>query len=275
MPTTTPSTTPAAAPTRTGILLAAFGAGNEQAARALETFSARVRAVFPGVPVRWAYTSGVLRSRLAGEGKKTDSAHKALKKMWFEKYTHVVVQSLHVVPGKEFDALRRTGLELEGGKERFSRVRVGEPLLATEADVDAAARAVFAHLPAERRPDEAVLLFGHGTSHTADSRYDLLQARLDAVDPLVQVGTMDGARTLDTILAHLDGVRRVFLVPLLAVAGGHVRRDMAGRGPDSWTSRLQARGMECVPVLRGAAEYDAFAAIWIGHLRTAVAELAE
>jgi hypothetical protein len=33
--------------------------------------------------------------------------------------------------------------------------------------------------------------------------------------------------------------------------------------------------MECVPVLRGAAEYDAFAAIWIGHLRTAVAELAE
>ena len=39
------------------ILLVAFGASSAQGQSALKNFDARVRARFPGLPVRWAYTS--------------------------------------------------------------------------------------------------------------------------------------------------------------------------------------------------------------------------
>ncbi|MGE4296901.1 MAG: sirohydrochlorin cobaltochelatase [Desulfovibrionaceae bacterium] len=267
-----------------GIVLAAFGAGNDEAQRVLHGFGARVCAAFPGVPVRWAFTSGVIRTRLADEGRKTDSVNKALQKMWYEKFTHVVVQSLHVVPGREYNDLLDDARALasnasqdgEPGTMRFARVGVGAPLLASEADVDRVADAVVRHVPAARRPDEAVLLMGHGTRHQGDAQYGLLSRAITCRDPNIFIGTMDGAVTIKDIIPRLlaAGVRRAYLLPLLAVAGAHVRRDMAGTGSDSWASQLVAAGIACTPVLKGAAEYEGFAAIWIDHLHEAVAAIA-
>lgn len=48
-----------------GILLAAFGSGSRQGESTLRLFDARVRERFPGVPVRWAFTSVLMRERLA------------------------------------------------------------------------------------------------------------------------------------------------------------------------------------------------------------------
>ena len=85
-----------------GILLAAFGAGSSQGESTLRRFDAQVRKAFPDVSVRWAFTSMLMRERLASERKKSDSVHKALKKMAFEKFTHVAVQPVHVIPGFEY-----------------------------------------------------------------------------------------------------------------------------------------------------------------------------
>ena len=85
-----------------GILLAAFGSGSSQGESTLRRFDAQVRKAFPDVSVRWAFTSMLMRERLASERKKSDSVHKALKKMAFEKFTHVAVQPVHVIPGLEY-----------------------------------------------------------------------------------------------------------------------------------------------------------------------------
>ena len=66
-----------------GILLAAFGSGSSQGESTLRRFDAQVRKAFPDVSVRWAFTSMLMRERLASERKKSDSVHKALKKMAF------------------------------------------------------------------------------------------------------------------------------------------------------------------------------------------------
>lgn len=262
-----------------GILLAAFGSGTPQGQSTLRLFDERVRALFPGVPVRWAFTSVVMRHRLAAARKKTDSVQKALRKMWFEKYTHVAVQSLHSIPGAEYadlladvEDMREPRAGEDGsGQGGFVRATVGAPLLDSDDDIRRATAALLAHLPLERTPGDACVFMGHGTWHAGESRYEALSAQVRERDPLVHIGTMDGACTIDDILPRLQaaGVRRAWLLPLLSVVGRHAVRDMAGDEPDSWRSRIVAAGMECLPVLRGTAEYGGFVDIWLDHLGVA------
>lgn len=254
-----------------GILLAAFGSGNPQGESTLRLFDERVRHRFPGIPVRWAFTSVIMRRRLAVARKKTDSVEKALQKMRFERYTHVAVQSLHTIPGAEYSDLLVDVERLRGG-DGFTSVAVGAPLLSDDADTARAAKALLGHLPPSRKADEPVVLMGHGTRHLAEERYEALAACVHAVDPLVHIGTMGGTRTLDDILPALvsGGSRKVWLMPLLSIVGRHATEDMAGASPDSWKSRIEAAGMLCEPVLRGTAEYGGFVDIWIDHLASAM-----
>lgn len=257
-----------------GILLAAFGAGNFQGESTLRRFDAQVRRTFPGVSVRWAFTSMLMRERLASARKKSDSVHKALTKMAFEKFTHVAVQPVHVIPGREYgdiwadaDNLRRSGT--------FASLVVGAPLLTEEPQtVLRAARALLGELPAERLPEEPVLFMGHGTRHAAESRYKALAEEVRRLDPLVFMGTLNGDFRLEHIMDRLRAegrsLQRVWLLPLLAVVGRHTLEDMAGTAETSWRSRIEAEGIACTPVLRGMMEYQGFMNIWVDHLGKAM-----
>jgi len=257
-----------------GILLVAFGANSKQANDTLSLVDERVRSAFPGVNVRWAFTSELIRDRLAEQRVKTDSVRKALEKMGFERYTHVAVQSLHIIPGVEYEDLLADGAAMRE-QGRLSNVVVGSPLLHSDADVAQAAAAMLRHLPPQRTPQEAVVFMGHGTWHSGDSRYEDLSRAVRDRDSRIFIGTMDGNHTIDDLLPLLQaaGRGRVWLLPLLSVVGRHARRDMAGDEPQSWKSRLEGAGMECLPVLTGVAEYSGFVDIWIQHLAAALERL--
>ncbi|WBF68351.1 sirohydrochlorin cobaltochelatase [Desulfovibrio subterraneus] len=254
-----------------GILLVVFGANSKQANDTLSLVDDRVRSAFPGVNVRWAFTSELIRDRLAEQRVKTDSVRKALEKMGFEKYTHVAVQSLHIIPGAEYEDLLADGEQMRMQK-RLQNVVVGSPLLHTDEDVQRAAEAMLCHLPALRQAGDAVVFMGHGTWHSGDSRYEDLSRAVRSRDEGVFIGTMDGSHTIEDILPALKAgaFRRVWLLPLLSVVGRHARKDMAGEGPDSWKSHIEAAGFECLPVLVGVAEYPGFVDIWIRHLGEAL-----
>lgn len=260
---------------RTGILLVAFGSSREEAHISLRRFEDMTRERFPGLPVRWAFSSGVVRSKLADKGKKTDSASKALEKMWFEKYRRVAVQSLHVIPGDEYHELLHVAESFRAESRIFDSLTVGGPLISTPGDVARTADAVFKHIPEDRSPAEAVVLMGHGTWHPGDSAYDLLFDELQSRDENVLVATMDGSLTIEGVRDRLKakGVKKAHLMALLAVAGRHVQKDMCGQGPDSWVSVLESSGIECSCVPHGTAGYPDFAQIWLDHLEKALAEL--
>lgn len=252
------------------ILLVAFGASGLRAQEALRGFDLRVRRNHPGVPVRWAYTSLLLRERLAQARQKSDSVAKALLRLQFERFTHVAVQPLQTIPGGEHADVR--GVLDEVAQSTGMILRLGAPLLNSPQDVLAAARAVAQHAPEERQPGEDVLLMGHGARHEAVSRYEDLASAVYALDPHIHVGAMSGPRELANLLPRLTS-SRVWLMPLLSVIGRHALQDMAGQQETSWRSRLEAAGHTCCPVLRGTAEYAGFADIWLRHLGEAVAAL--
>ena len=253
----------------TGILLVTFGTSIPEAQGAFADIEKRVHAAFPEIPVRWAYTSVIIRKKLAKTGQVLDSPTVALAKMMEEGFTRVAVQSLHIIPGAEFHDLRMTADAFTEMSDGFEQLRIGYPALSSTEDLSKAVDAVIGIIPEERKKDEAVVLMGHGTHHPANVYYEAMMYRLQQKDPNIYMGTVEGTPSLDDVRAMLleRGVKKAYLIPFMSVAGDHARNDMAGQEADSWKSILTDTGIECVPMMKGLAEYDAFAEIWVDHLR--------
>ena len=158
---------------------------------------------------------------------------------------------------------------------RFARLAFGKPLLTGLADYRALAEALLADLPA---PSEgsAVLYMGHGTGHYANAAYTQLEYLLhDLGRRDIVIGTVEGYPGFDEALRRLrelPGLRRVELRPLMVVAGDHAKNDLAGEGPDSWKSMLEAEGCQVSCVLRGLGENPGVRALFAAHAKAAAGE---
>jgi sirohydrochlorin cobaltochelatase len=253
---------------KVGILLVAFGSSEASAQVSFDNIEKKVGAAYPDIPSRWAYTSHIIRRKLAKQGQLLDSPEVALAKMADEGFTHVAVQSLHTIGGSEYHDLRRTvgAFKMMG---KFQRIILGYPLLATQTDMARAVAGIRSIIPKARKADEAVVLMGHGTHHPANAFYAALMFQLQLEDPNIYVGTVEGYPDIETIKALLgkNKIKRAYLIPFMSVAGDHAKNDMAGSENDSWKSILTQAGIQCVPILKGTAEHDVFAAIWVDHIK--------
>jgi sirohydrochlorin cobaltochelatase len=254
-----------------GVLLVAFGSSEASAQISFENIDKQVKERYPKIPVRWAYTSNIIRKKLAKQGKFLDSPEVAIAKMMDEGFTHVAVQSLHTIAGAEYHDVRKVvgAFQAMGG---FESIILGYPLLATQDDMARAVDAIMATIPRERNKEEAVVLMGHGTHHPANAFYAALMFQIQQKDPNVYLGTVEGYPELDTIITLLkkNNVKRAYLMPFMSVAGDHAKNDMAGDEEDSWKSILTKEGFECVPILKGTAEFKQFVDIWVDHLAGAL-----
>ncbi|MFC1591550.1 sirohydrochlorin cobaltochelatase [Thermodesulfobacteriota bacterium] len=264
-------------PVKKAILLVAFGTSIPEARVAFDNIGKQVARAFPGVPVRWAYTSSIIRRKLAKQGTLLDSPEGALAKMMDEGFTHLAVQSLHTIAGEEFHHLRQNAHAFGDMAEGFDKVIVGAPLLTTQADIEMVSDALIQNIPAERKPGEAVVLMGHGSHHPANAFYAALAYSLQQRDPYIFVGTVEGFPKIGDIKITLKqkSVKKAYLVPFMSVAGDHARNDLAGDAGDSWKSILTGAGIQCEVLLKGTAEYDNMVAIWVEHLKKAFAHLKE
>ena len=252
---------------KVGILLVAFGSSEESAQVSFKNIDRKVKSTYPNIPVRWAYTSSIIRAKLAGQGKVLDSPEVALAKMVDDAFTHVAVQTLHTIGGAEYHDLRRT-ITAYKTMGAFERIILGYPLLATQKDMARVVDAILANIPRERKANEAVVLMGHGTHHPSNAFYAALMFQVQLKDPNVFIGTVEGYPGLDVIepLIKAKGIKTAYLMPLMSVAGDHAKNDLAGDEADAWKSILTKAGYNCIPVLKGTAEFDNFVQIWVDHL---------
>lgn len=264
------------APDKRGILLVAFGTSVPEAAVAIDAIRQQAEAAFPGLPVRLAYSSKIIRDKLSGEGAAIKSPAQALADMAAEGFTKVAVQSLHAIPGREYSDIKATSQAFQAMPKGIRKVSVGRPLLYSHADIAKASEAILLSLPKHKK-GEAVLLMGHGTDHPANAAYAALQLALWKHDQSVFIATVEGTPGLDEVIPELKrlGVRSAHLVPLMSVAGDHAKNDMVGKDVDSWASKLKTAGIKSTPVLVGLGSRPAVAGLWVDHLRDAVQELGD
>ncbi len=255
-----------------GILLVAFGTSVPRAQVSFKNIEKKVKTAYPDIPVRWAYTSKIIRDKLAKSGQHLDSPETALAKMMDEGFTHVAVQSLHTIAGEEFHDLQRNVHAFMGMAGGFDNIQVGYPLLGTQKDLERVVAAMIKNIPKERKKSEAVVLMGHGTPHPANAFYAAMMFHFQQQDPNIFVGTVEGTPEIGDIKSMLlaKKIQKAYLIPFMSVAGDHAMNDMAGEEDDSWKSILSAAGISCIPILKGTAEYDDIVDIWVDHLSDAL-----
>ncbi|MDY6852529.1 MAG: sirohydrochlorin cobaltochelatase, partial [Thermodesulfobacteriota bacterium] len=172
-----------------GILLVAFGTSETNAKVSFDNIHRLAAKRFKSIPIRWAYTSDIIRRKLAKQGTEIDSPMVALAKMHDEGFTHVAVQSLHTIAGAEYDELKDTVSIFQKGSEAFDKIVLGRPLLWSFADMKQVVKAMLKEVPASRKKNEIVVLMGHGSEHhPGDLAYTAAAWMFQQADPLVFLG---------------------------------------------------------------------------------------
>ncbi len=259
-----------------GILLVTFGTSYPEARVAFDNIEKQVRELYPDVEVRWAFTSIIIRRILDSRGEHIDSPVEALAKMGEDGFTHVAVQSLHVIPGEEYHNLMRTVMSFNPMPEGVHVARLSVPLLSYHDDNQKLVDILYDEFKNDLKDEEtAVLFMGHGTEHPANIYYPGIQCYLSEKSDKMFLGAIEGFPVLDQIIPKLKarGVKKVVLTPFMSVAGEHANEDMAGSGSDSWKSILEKEGFEVEIIMKGLAEYDDVVGIWIDHLSRVYAEM--
>lgn len=252
------------------ILLVTFGTSDQEAKKAFANIERLAKLKFPGYEVRWAYTSEMIRRKLAKQGEILLSPEEAVANLKRDGFKNVYAQSLHIIPGEEFHQV--VG-QVAKFKKDFERLSISPPLLNSMDDVRKSVRIMLSKVPSERKKEDAVLFMGHGSEkHPSDMIYVATAHVIEKADGNAYIATVDGNPKFDEVLDRLKEkkTKKAYLVPFMSVAGDHAKNDMAGDKPDSWKSALAKNGIESVPVMKGMAEYDEIVNIWLEHLEKTI-----
>ena len=253
------------------LLLVSFGTRvNEARKNTIDRLVLEAREAFCDHSVSLAFTSGViikiLRER---DGVRIPAVEEALDLLVKMGVTDLVIQPTHLIGGIENEKMLAQAGKFCG---QLRTVKVGRPLLETREDRAEVIRRTAAQMPRLYK-DEAWVFMGHGSGHPANDIYIEMNERFAEMGfPHAFVATVEGQPSVEQAVkwALSGGYKKVYLAPLMLVAGDHARNDMAGADRDSWKNRFEAAGIETSCVMRGLGEYEGIRALYLEHARQAV-----
>jgi sirohydrochlorin cobaltochelatase len=261
----------AAATPRPAIVLAAFGTTTE-AFDTYKHFEEKVKERFPDYEIRWAFTSQKIRLKLAQDkGQKLNDLPTTLQELRAAGYTQVAIQSLHIVPGEEWEKK----VVLESRKIPGLKVTLGKPLLSSKKDQEQVLQAIAQTFPKDLK-DTAVVLVAHGSPSAEGTATYLAFNRLlrsHYPNQNVFLGTVEGKPTRKQVMAAVkkSNASSVVLLPFLFVAGEHVAKDILGDDPESWKSELlKQKAYHIEGITKGLGYQDGIINIYLDHLAQAL-----
>jgi sirohydrochlorin cobaltochelatase len=264
----------AASTAKPAIVLAAFGTTTE-AFDTYNHFEKKVKERFPEYEIRWAFTSRKVRDKVTKEkGKKLNDLGTTLRELKAAGYTRLAIQSLHIVPGEEWDKkVVQASREIPGLK-----VALGKPLLSSAQDQERVLQTLAQTFPKDLK-DTAVLMMAHGSpTPEGTSTYMAFSRLLSARYPHknVVMGTVEGKPSREEAFeaVKLANPAAVVLMPFMFVAGEHVAKDMLGDDPESWKSELlKQKAYRVEGITKGLGYLDGIIAIYLDHLAQALESL--
>lgn len=261
---------------KTALVLATFGSTVPQKTDYLALVRQEMQKRHPGIPQFVAYTSTHVAKTLRERGEEARNLMQVLADLAADGYGRVIVQSLHVTPGKEFDVVRDTAALFPGLEKGALATGTGLPLIGSHEDAEKLAAVLASSLPKERKKGEAVVFVGHGAESPSGSlAYPALQSFLWRMDAGLFVGTIEGPYALEKVLESVKAVKpgNVWLVPLLTVVGDHAQNDIFGDEDDSWKKTFTQAGMKVKILDRGLLALPGVASLFADHADAAFAGL--
>ncbi|SHH55175.1 sirohydrochlorin cobaltochelatase [Clostridium collagenovorans DSM 3089] len=254
------------------ILIVSFGTTHEDTRKAtIDVIESRIKKEFEGYEVKMCYTSHIILKRLKENyGIYVDTPEEALNKLADEGYEEVYLQPLHLIPGEEFDYIKK--VTFHQFLNKFKVIKIGRPLLyfkSEEEDIPDDYTILLEAMNNYIPKDRAVVLMGHGSAHPSNSVYSCFESVLvDEGYDKVYMATVEGYPTLDRAIKFLNknNHKKVTLMPFMFVAGDHAKHDMAGDEEDSWKVILSELGFDVDIILKGIGEFPEVQDIYIEHL---------
>ncbi len=280
------------------ILVVSFGTSfNDSRVADIKGVEDAIAAAFPEWDVRRAFTAQIIINHVqARDGEKIDNVDQALQRAVDSGVKNLVIQPTHLMHGAEYDELIAA---LDNYKDSFENVVVAEPLLGEvgddatviNADKEAVAKAVVAEavdfagyetLDAVAEDGTAIVLMGHGTSHTANVTYNQMQTQMEQLGyDNVFIGTVEGEpedTACDVVIDKVKdaGYTKVILRPLMVVAGDHANNDMADpEDEESWFSQFVDSGNfnEVSCQIEGLGRIADVEKVYIDHTQAAIDQI--
>ena len=237
---------------KSAVLVVSFGTSLPEARHAIDHLADSARKEFPKCEVRLAFTSNIIRRKIAREsGEVIPNPVQALALLNDEGFSRVYVMPTHMIPGEEFDELANV-VQAFGtlkGKYGFRVLKLGRPFLDGADDCEGMADVLIQRFKTQLQDEHtAVILMGHGTpEHFANAMYSQLQLALDTkAYGRFFVGTVEAAPKIGDVVARLKRhpeITKLVLSPFMIVAGDHAHNDLAGEDdPESWVNILKSEG---------------------------------
>lgn len=253
------------------ILLIHFGTTHDDTReKTIDTFRKKVEQEFTECDIFEAFTSRMIIKRLKARGIEKKNPLEVLEYLKENGYTHVWIQTTHLLHGIEYENLKE---EMMQYIPYFERISMGKALLNSIEDYKQ-----IAHILGERErigEQEAVVYIGHGTKHSANASYPTMRyVFVQEGHPECFIGTVEGYPELDEVVYDIQSVYgskkpKLILRPLMFVAGEHAKNDIA----EDWKEDFEEKGFVVKKVvLEGLGEIPEIQMIFVEHLRDSMKE---
>ncbi len=224
------------------LALVFFGTTMEAGLKVYEHIEAFVACRYPDMQVCRAFTSRTVIRRLKDRGITVMNLGELLDSLKQQGVVQVTVMPFLIVPGQEYNKIRSVLAE-----ETELQLVCTEPLLSSEADIDAVIDALAKEIP-DNIPT-VIACHGNGHYDCYNQEIQLFAQKIEALYPNVMVasieGDLPGQAPLEKARELAEKAGSVHFIPLMLVAGDHLINDIMGDEPDSWKSLVAAETSSC------------------------------
>lgn len=258
------------------IMVVSFGTSyNDSREATIGAIETAIADAYPEYEVRRAFTSQIIIDKLKErDGLEIDNVEEALDRAAADGVKTLVVQPTHLMNGYEYTDLADA---LKDYEDKFEQVVLAEPLLTSDEDFEAVAKAIAEETASYDDGQTAICFMGHGTEADSNGIYAKLQEKMIAGGyENYYIGTVEAEPSLEDLMEALAAkgtYTKVVLEPLMVVAGDHANNDMAGDEEDSWKSQFEAADYEVECILKGLGELPAIREIYVAHTQAAIDRL--
>ena len=223
------------------LLVVSFGTSyNDSRRLTIGAIENAMEEAFPDYSVRRGFTSQIIIDHVKRRDDVTiDNVGEALNRAIDNGVKNLVVQPTHLMNGLEYADLSN---ELAEYADAFENVVLGEPLLTSDEDFKAVAKAITDATKEYDDGETAICFMGHGTEAESNQVYAKMQQVLsDEGFENYYVGTVEAEPSLEDVLKAVGEkeYKKVVLEPLMVVAGDHANNDMAGDEDGSWKTEFE------------------------------------
>lgn len=187
------------------LVVVSFGTSHmDTRKKTIEECEKKLKLKFNDMDFYRAWTSRMIIKKL----KKRDGEHimfpdELLEKLYYEGYTEVYIQSLHLICGEEYNKLLDI---VDSYRKKFKSIVVGRPLLTSLTDYEKIYSFINDVSITDCKYDylknkkSATVWMGHGTEHSSHCAYAALDYRLRLNEVPAYIGTVEGYPELSEVI---------------------------------------------------------------------------